>query len=445
MAAIFGLDDLSAEAGVDIGRHGGIAETNAQAVLHHTVEYTIETVRAKVEEVGLRTRSTGRWESKPLSAETLRSMLRDRYYLGWVTYKGVEYQGRHEAIVPVELFERVQRVLDAHQGAGIRQRVHHHYLKGLLWCARCEQRFIVQRAKGQGGGIYYYFFCRGRQERVCDHPYVPVEEMEKAVSAYYGSDIWLSSEMRTELRTMLDDTLAKNRSLSVELRAQYEQQLASLDRKENYFLDLAAEEGWPKEKLRSKITAIRKERAGIQASLDDAHGQLEVGRRIFHQALDLLERPRELYKAADEATKTVLNKAFFVKLYVDGRKVSGHEMTEPFDVLHEVYERQTARVYYRTAGRFPKDLETSTDDGLPAWMYDIDQVGSLYYGLEGGVGLEARRRATVANRPGVLTDPRADDLSLTDLLDLAFLCQASGSSRAVMVGTAGIEPATLRL
>ena len=62
-------------------------------------------------------------------------------------------------------------MLDSHQGSGVRQRTHHHYLKGTLWCARCESRFIVQRAKGNGG-VYYYFFCRGRQEGVCDQPYV---------------------------------------------------------------------------------------------------------------------------------------------------------------------------------------------------------------------------------------------------------------------------------
>jgi len=40
--------------------------------------------------------------------------------------------GRHEPLVSEELFERVQRVLNAHSGAGVRSRTHNHYLKGLL-------------------------------------------------------------------------------------------------------------------------------------------------------------------------------------------------------------------------------------------------------------------------------------------------------------------------
>jgi site-specific DNA recombinase len=49
-------------------------------------------------------------------------MLQDRYYLGFVTYKDDEYEGRHPAIVTPELFERVQRVLALRHGGGTRER-----------------------------------------------------------------------------------------------------------------------------------------------------------------------------------------------------------------------------------------------------------------------------------------------------------------------------------
>jgi len=106
----------------------------------------------------------------PVSSQTTQKLLRDRYNLGYVIYKGIEHPGRHEALVTPELFERVQRLLDTHSGAGTRYRTDHHYLKGLLWCDRCQRRFIVQRAQGRHGVVYFYFFCRGRQEGICDHP-----------------------------------------------------------------------------------------------------------------------------------------------------------------------------------------------------------------------------------------------------------------------------------
>ncbi len=169
-----------------------------------TGKYTLESLRAMLGEAGLRMRATAKHPARPVGLATLGDMLRDRYYLGYVEYEGIEYQGRHEALVSPELFERVQKVLDSHSGAGVRKRTHNHYLKGALWCARCEHRFIVQRAKGNGGE-YFYFFCRGRQEGLCDQPYVNVQRVEQAVLNHYAT-VSFSDEFKAAVRARLDET-----------------------------------------------------------------------------------------------------------------------------------------------------------------------------------------------------------------------------------------------
>jgi hypothetical protein len=40
-------------------------------------------------------------------------MLRDRYYLGYVTYDGEEIEGRHEALIDEDLFEQVQGIIES--------------------------------------------------------------------------------------------------------------------------------------------------------------------------------------------------------------------------------------------------------------------------------------------------------------------------------------------
>jgi site-specific DNA recombinase len=122
-------------------------------------------------ERGLQMRPQNRRPAGPISAKYLARVLRDRYYLGFVNYKGEEYQGRHEPLVSAELFTKVQALLDERlPKKGSRQRRHHHYLKGHLWCGRChdrgvESRLLVMKGKGRGGE-YWYVFCAARQDHV---------------------------------------------------------------------------------------------------------------------------------------------------------------------------------------------------------------------------------------------------------------------------------------
>jgi len=44
----------------------------------------------------------------------------------------------------------------------------------------------LQRAKGNGGE-YFYFFCRGRQEGLCDQPYLNVHRVEQEVIDHYAT------------------------------------------------------------------------------------------------------------------------------------------------------------------------------------------------------------------------------------------------------------------
>jgi hypothetical protein len=114
---------------------------------------------------------------------------------------------------------------------------------------------------GRGnGGEYFYFMCRGRQMKQCDHPYVPVDVMEQAIEQHYAHAVILPPDIRAKVREAVQTAVDEQFSLTDEMRDQFARQLEKLDSKESYFLDLAAEEGWPKDKLRDKINSIRDER-----------------------------------------------------------------------------------------------------------------------------------------------------------------------------------------
>jgi len=111
-----------------------------------TGNYTMQRLADVLTERVLWLRPRNRRPAGPISANYLSRVLRDRYYMGFVNYKGEEYQGRHEPLVSAELFARVQAVLDERlPSPGERQRRHHHYLKGSLWCGRCHDKGVESR------------------------------------------------------------------------------------------------------------------------------------------------------------------------------------------------------------------------------------------------------------------------------------------------------------
>ncbi len=381
--------------------------------LFATGQYNGKQVLSRITAAGLTTRGTRRTSPKPVSLSQLYSILSDRYYLGLVTYQGEEYPGRHPQLVTPELFDRVQRVLALRGGGGTRQRQHHHWLKGLIWCGHCGKRLIVTPGRGNGG-TYFYFLCRGRQTRTCDQPYLKVQDVEKAVEQHYAT-VRLSEQFRADVRRQLDDTLLSELSSIDTLKKRLTARLSELDTKEEHYLDLVGEPGWPKAKLQKKLAAIAGERAEIEGQLADTTSKLDAGKTFFLTALELLSDPQAFYRRGGASVKHALTKVIFSKLYLDTRDtalVSAHDLTPGLGDLIEA-EHQ-ARTYYRRS------------DTLSGW-----QDGSW------------DSKGWHDSRPLPEEGPALDDLSDADLLGWTLVGQ--GSSRGGLVELRGIEPLTFSM
>jgi site-specific DNA recombinase len=371
--------------------------------MYATGQYSFERLAEELTARGLRTRP-GRYPAGPVSDSKLQTMLRDRYYLGVITYDGVEYPGRHPALVSQELFDQVQSVLDASGVSGERRRTHDHYLKGTIWCDRCREhgrrhRLIITKATGRRGVDYFYFLCRGRQERVCDLPHLPMEHVEEAVLRYWSTQR-LSEDfiahVRKNLRTVVEEMTTSLRLMSEQLTTE----LARIDRQEENLLDLAADGSLPSDKVRTRLTRLKAERKEIQGRLANSDDRLGSGATVLEMQLDLLEHPQELYRQLTDHGRRLLNQAVFYELFVEQDQedltiqVVGQTYTEPVRDL-----MLAARAYEQQLG----------DNG-----------------------------ATNANRPALNGEPVRE--TLAGLLEPVF--SDRGWSKTAMVELRGLEPLT---
>lgn len=199
----------------------------SEVIEQPTGEHSITTLRDLLEELGLRTRPTAKRPARPLSRNGVYRILRDDYYCGTVTFKGVKREGRHPAIIDPETFEKVQRVMETHRLSGDREKKHFHYLKGSIFCGTCGRRLVYGRHRGNGG-VYEYFSCLSHQARrpSCGARALPVAAVEKAIEDYYRS-VWLTpaqvesicQEVSSQIETRLAAARKQSEHHSRKLRA----------------------------------------------------------------------------------------------------------------------------------------------------------------------------------------------------------------------------------
>lgn len=300
--------------------------------LFATGQYTVRQLRAEMTARGLRTRP-GKHPARPPSEEALRRMLTNRYYLGKLLYNGEEYDGRHPALVTDEVFGRVQEVIASRRHADERRRIHHHYLKGILWCGDCQARgqsfrLVLTMAKGNGGH-YRYFFCRGRQDHQgCTAPFLPVEDVEEAIAQHYAT-LRFDADLIEKVTASVKEVLADEHAATRLARDQARTELARLDVREENLLDLAADGDLPQAKIRQRLRDIEAQRAAIRATEERASTELAAGAELVDTVLALLSNPEHLYRRSTDAGRRMLDQAIFKRLYLTGEAVRD-DLREPF-------------------------------------------------------------------------------------------------------------------
>jgi hypothetical protein len=262
--------------------------------LYATGDYSLDELADELYDRRLRTGATNRHPAKKVSINKLSQMLRDRYYLGYVDYKGEEIRGRHEVLIDdEELVDQVQEILESRLTAKERRRVHHHYLKGSVYCGYCRragktERLAIQRTVNRHGYEYLYFFCRNKRDGICP---VHIYQVEEAIERHYAN-IRFHPEFIADVGAHIDTVINEQEAAARLLHKQISSQLRELDTKEENLIDLAADGTLPQTKVKAKLRDIGTERRRLTQRLDTASADLTDSARLIQAALKVPGSPR---------------------------------------------------------------------------------------------------------------------------------------------------------
>ena len=134
--------------------------------LYSTGAYSVDELRMKLFKEGFN------HNGKPYSKPRLLYVLKDVFYIGKFTYKGVLHDGKHDGIVDLETFNKVQKMFN--QSKARSHDVEFAYT-GLLTCGHCGCQLTAELKKGK----YIYYHCTGKRGGTCKSDLIREEKLDE--------------------------------------------------------------------------------------------------------------------------------------------------------------------------------------------------------------------------------------------------------------------------
>ena len=285
---------------------------------------SMKEVAAKARVAGLTYRRTG--AAVPMSA--VHAALHNRIYTGEFYWKGRLYKGRHTPLVSVELFERVQGVIDGRNARRTHRVTHDFAFSTLVTCGHCGCAMVGEIKKGR----YVYYHCTGYKGK-CPEPYVREELLSEKFSALlgrlsFGEDVleWVSEGLR---QSHADETQEHEAAIK-RLRTEQDRLQARLHA---MYLD----------KLDGRIDAAFYDRlsADCLKDLERSMREIELHQSADHSYLEegigLLELARNAHRLFDKQEpmekRRLLNFVVSNSTWMNGELTA--DFRQPFDMLAE--------------------------------------------------------------------------------------------------------------
>lgn len=202
--------------------------------------------------------------------ETVRSIIQRRTYLGFIFYRGEWYEGTHEAFIPPELFETVQRIREQksaeHKEKNRRAGKANTLLGGYLVCAQCGAKYTrnchFKTVNGERKKVFPKYECMTRAGKTA----------RDRLRGKCSNKIWREDELNEivlgEIRKLsLEDynPPAMDESPEAELIAA---EIASITAKIDRLVELYADGDIPRATLQDKIHALTDRREKLEESAE---------------------------------------------------------------------------------------------------------------------------------------------------------------------------------
>ncbi len=259
----------------------------------------------------------------------LYSILTDRSYIGEIKFRGEWVEGKHEHIVELATFDRVQVLLG--------NKSHHNhrsvYGNGLITCGHCG-RPVLCEVKCKGGREYHYYHCTNYTKG--DHPRERTTgiELDKQMLALFDklriedkkALQWLQRVIRDKAKAEVAENTAQLHELN--------RQMGQVNKDRDALLTLRMHGEIEADTYSRKDGELRNLMKRLKLRLDSQEQQkTEIGDTAM-KVLELSQCLKEKWVTADIAEKRVILEIVCLNLTLKNASLE-ISMRKPFDAIAE--------------------------------------------------------------------------------------------------------------
>ncbi|MHB8071454.1 MAG: recombinase family protein [Candidatus Cryosericum sp.] len=265
--------------------------------------FTVTEARRQVTKEGLRIGN-----GNAVSDNGFRKMLMRRTYTGYFAAFGKIVRGDFEAIVPEEVFVRVQPKLHrASKGAKtVNYRIDNpdFPLRGEVRCAKCGTLLTASNSTGHGGR-YGYYRCPH-----CGGPSLPKSGVEDQFTQLL-SDLSLKPSLAELLGAAVEANLASRTSASAKEMARLRMKLVALDARHRQILDKSLSGVFPDRDTQRLLAEVQQDSDDVQSQIALAEGSELVPEQVIKTGLAVIQDLGTFWEKADLSTRQQLQRFLF--------------------------------------------------------------------------------------------------------------------------------------
>ena len=292
--------------------------------LYATGGYTLTDLVEQMYQDGMRTPA-----GYKVYKSQIHKILNQKFYTGLMEFRGTVYQGKHEPIVSMTLFNQVQDVFNHRQHP--KQEKHFYSARGFMTCGVCGCTITADTKKG-----HQYYYCTNGKKVCTEHKKYMRSEHVDTILAGLFEELKIDSELIELSAAAYQAQNQQDDSYLMKAKENVENELLSLDQRESILVDGYTSGLIKRPLFEEKLKGIENERTVLQQQRQELAKTGPASTATFERIKSVFEQGNtasdEYINATDEAKRKLLETVLSNTLIKD-QKVLQYKFKPEFQVL----------------------------------------------------------------------------------------------------------------